>query len=39
MADQLAWILDRSHVRRITESNGRDSLAVACSADELAQRG
>ena len=37
MADQLAWIRDRSHQRKITEDNGRDSLAVACAADRLAQ--
>ena len=39
MTDQLAWIRDHSHPRRITEHNGRDSLAVACAADELAQPG
>jgi len=37
LADQLAWIGDRSHRRKITEDNGRDSLAVACGADRLAQ--
>jgi predicted dehydrogenase len=37
MTDQLAWIGDRSHERKITEVNGRDSLAVACAADRLAQ--
>ena len=37
MADQLAWIRDHSHTRKITEANGRDSLAVACAADRLAQ--
>ena len=37
LADQLAWIRDHSHPRRITENNGRDSLAVACEADRLAQ--
>jgi hypothetical protein len=37
MADQLAWIRDRAHQRKITEVNGRDSLAVACAADRLAQ--
>jgi hypothetical protein len=36
LADQLAWIADRSHVRRITEQNGRDALAVAAEADRLA---
>ncbi len=37
MADQLAWIGDRSHRRRISEENGRDSLAIARAADRLAQ--
>ena len=37
MTDQLAWIRDHSHPRKITEANGRDSLAVACAADRLAQ--
>jgi predicted dehydrogenase len=37
LADQLAWARDRTHARRITELNGRDSLAVACAADRLAQ--
>jgi predicted dehydrogenase len=36
LADQMAWIADRSHVRRITEANGRDSVAMAERADELA---
>jgi predicted dehydrogenase len=36
MADQVAWIRDRSHRRRVTEENGRDSLAVAREADRLA---
>ncbi|MBW8806105.1 MAG: dehydrogenase [Catenulispora sp. 13_1_20CM_3_70_7] len=36
LADQLAWIHDRNHQRRITEVNGRDSLAMAEQADELA---
>lgn len=36
LADQIAWIRDRSHQRRLTEQNGRDSLAVAIAADELA---
>jgi predicted dehydrogenase len=34
--DQVAWIRDRSHVRRITEENGRASLAMAVEADRLA---
>jgi predicted dehydrogenase len=37
MTDQLAWIRDRSHRRKITEENGRDSLAAACAADLLAR--
>jgi predicted dehydrogenase len=36
MADQLAWIGDHSHPRKITEANGRDSLAVACDATRMA---
>ena len=36
MADQVAWIRDRSHRRIIEESNGRDSLANACLADAIA---
>jgi predicted dehydrogenase len=38
LADQLAWARDQSHQRKITEVNGRDSLALACAADALAQR-
>jgi hypothetical protein len=37
-ADQMAWICDRSHVRRITSANGRNSVAVAQEADRLARR-
>jgi hypothetical protein len=37
MTDQITWIRDRKHVRKISEKNGRDSLAVACAADALAQ--
>jgi predicted dehydrogenase len=37
MEDQAAWIRDRSHPRKITEANGRDSLAVAIAADRLAE--
>jgi len=36
MTDQVAWIHDRTHRRVITETNGRDSLAVACEANRLA---
>jgi hypothetical protein len=35
LADQLSWIRDRSHPRRITEQNGRDSLAMALAAASL----
>ncbi|MEN6450479.1 MAG: Gfo/Idh/MocA family oxidoreductase, partial [Thermoguttaceae bacterium] len=38
LADQLAWLADRSHVRQITEQNGRDALALAVEADALAHR-
>jgi len=38
MQDQVSWIRDRTHPRVVTEANGRDSLAVACAADELARR-
>jgi predicted dehydrogenase len=37
LTDQLAWIRDHSHQRRITEENGRDALRLACAADRLAQ--
>ena len=37
IADQAAWIRDRSHKRRITEANGRDSLVLARQADRLAR--
>ncbi len=35
-ADQLAWIKDRRHLRKVTEQNGRDALATAVAADSLA---
>jgi predicted dehydrogenase len=38
MSDQTAWICDRSHQRKVTEQNGRDSVAMACAADALSQR-
>jgi predicted dehydrogenase len=37
MTDQLAWIADHSHPRKTSDVNGRDSLAIACAADRLAQ--
>lgn len=36
--DQLAWIRDRAHPRKITERNGRDSLAMAVAATTLAAK-
>ena len=35
--DQLQWIKDRSHKRKITEQNGYNSLVVALEADRIAQ--
>ncbi len=35
-ADQLAWLRDRTHQRKITERNGRDSVALAEAATRLA---
>jgi predicted dehydrogenase len=35
-SDQMAWLSDRAHLRRITERNGRDSLAMAVAATRLA---
>jgi len=37
-SDQRAWIRDRTHRRRITEQNGRDSLAMALAATRLVSR-
>jgi predicted dehydrogenase len=34
--DQAAWLADRSHPRVINEDNGRNSLAMACAATQLA---
>ena len=39
MEDQFAWIRDHSHVRRMTGQNGRDSLALAVTANQLAHTG
>jgi predicted dehydrogenase len=36
LTDQLAWIRDHNHQRRITEENGRDALRLAEAADRLA---
>ncbi len=35
--DQFAWLRDRTHVRKITERNGRDSVAMAETATRLAR--
>jgi predicted dehydrogenase len=37
MEDQTAWIHDRQHQRKVTEDNGRQSLALACDAHRLAR--
>src|SRR6185503_4717778 len=34
--DQLGWLRDRTHARKISERNGRDSLAMAVAATTLA---
>jgi hypothetical protein len=36
--DQLTWLHDRTHARKITERNGRDSLAMAAAATTLAAK-
>ena len=36
VTDQLHWIGDRGHIRRVTEQNGRESLQMAPRADALA---
>jgi predicted dehydrogenase len=38
MRDQVRWIYDRNHVRRITHDNGRDSLALGAEATTLAEQ-
>ncbi len=37
LADQIAWVHDHSHTRTITEEDGRNSLAAACAADQMAR--
>lgn len=39
LADQIAYARDHAHVRRIAESNGRDALAMAEAAADLAAAG
>ncbi len=36
LTDQLAWIKNRGHMRRLTDQDGRDALATAVQADRLA---
>jgi predicted dehydrogenase len=36
-ADQIAWIRDPAHVRRLTEADSVAAVALACEADRLAQ--
>ena len=36
LTDQLAWIENRSRVRRLTDQDGRNALAMAVQADHLA---
>jgi len=36
LRDQIRWIYDRDHVRKLTHENGRDSLAMAVDATRLA---
>ena len=38
-ADQIAWIRDPAHRRRLTEADGVASVAMACAADRLALAG
>jgi len=38
-ADQMAWIRDPAHRRRLTEAEGVASVALACAADHLALAG
>jgi hypothetical protein len=35
-ADQLAWIRDPTHRRRLTEAEGVAAVQMACAADRLA---
>jgi len=38
LRDQIRWVYDRNHHRKMTETNGRDSLALAVEATALADR-
>jgi len=39
LSEQIAWTRDHTRPRRLTEQNSRESLAMACEADRLAQHG
>jgi predicted dehydrogenase len=38
LRDQIRWIYDREHVRKLTDENGRESLATAVEATRLADK-
>ena len=38
-ADQVAWIRDPAHARRLTEADGAAAVAMACDADRMAMAG
>lgn len=38
LADQIAYLRDNNHSRQISESNGRNSLMLACQAANLAEQ-
>jgi predicted dehydrogenase len=38
LRDQVRWIHDRAHVRKLTDDNGRESLAMAVDATRLADK-
>ena len=39
LRDQVRWIYNRHHTRKLTHQNGRDSLAMAVEATHLADKG
>ena len=38
LRDQIRWIYDRNHERKLTHENGRESLAMAVEATRLADK-
>jgi len=38
LRDQIRWIFDPTHRRKLTEENGRESLAMAIEAARLAEQ-